>query len=369
MLGVAHFYYSRELPPRAVAIAKVKARPTTPADLVDIDSTPYLQGALTVAAYPSGAPVFEAPGLGVSIPVSGAQQYVLENQFFEITNVYDDSGVPLYYKHTLPRPVTVVQVRDLAGEVLTGHKIINGALYHDYDGRAAWVSYYEGGSFKTEVLRYDAALSRSNVSTPSTYTFSTGGILSVYTYGAYHLRFTEPNGYFVQAPYSVPLNDPWYVRIRFSLRPVPPEWGRQIFLPSAPYQLGTWIPGKVLDPHLLEFERKNIYFDGTYPDILVYDQNFNLKYALDGSLPESYPDKGFVFPWRRHQCLSLDKKHARVQVAVEIEPTDQVFGFYSYAEPDVVFQALDVNPFTNPAVKNRVVEIYYADRSSNLPPR
>ena len=30
---------------------------------------------------------------------------------------------------------------------------------------------------------------------------------------------------------------------------------------------------------------------------------------------------------------------------------------------------LDVNPFSNPALKDKVIEFYYADRGSDFPPQ
>ena len=45
-------------------------------------------------------------------------------------------------------------------------------------------------------------------------------------------------------------------------------------------------------------------------------------------------------------------------LAVALAPTDRVYGFYNYYEPDIVYTALDVNPFTNKAVKNTIVEFY-----------
>jgi hypothetical protein len=46
--------------------------------------------------------------------------------------------------------------------------------------------------------------------------------------------------------------------------------------------------------------------------------------------------------------------------------TDTVYGFYSYFEPDVVYTALDVNPVTNPSIKNTVICFYYRATSSPL---
>lgn len=369
-VGVANFYYSQELPPRSVAIAKVRAKPTVPADLVDIDSSPYRVGSLTVTYYPFAEQQFVASGLGVATPVSGATQYTLENQFFEITNVLDFEAKPLFYCHKLPVTVNIVTLTDLDGNAMTGHRVVNNRIYHDFDGRPVWVKYYDRDLLKQELLQYAPALRKASVIGPETYTFTIGGLLTVFSYDTYFIRFTDPNGYRVLPPYAVPLNDPWYARIRFGLRPLPQEYARQSFMPAAPYMLATWVPGTILAPNLIEFERKNMFFDGRhYPDVLVYDENYKIKYALDGAPIESPSDKGFVFPWRRNQFLGIDPFKSRVQLGVELEPTDKCFGFYSYQEPDVVFRDIDVNPYTNPDVKNRVIEFYFADRSSILPSR
>jgi hypothetical protein len=55
----------------------------------------------------------------------------------------------------------------------------------------------------------------------------------------------------------------------------------------------------------------------------------------------------------------------RVQVAVTLDPTDICYGFYSYQEPDIVFTDLDVNPFTNQNVRNRIVQFFYKPHSSD----
>jgi len=56
-------------------------------------------------------------------------------------------------------------------------------------------------------------------------------------------------------------------------------------------------------------------------------------------------------------------------VNVDLSPSDVIFGFYSYAEPDVLFTQLDVNPFSNPALKDKVIEFYFADRANIIPDR
>jgi len=110
---------------------------------------------------------------------------------------------------------------------------------------------------------------------------------------------------------------------------------------------------------------------GQYPDVLVYDSNYQIKYALEGLPPNLTrpPDKGWLFPWRTSQILDMDARNGRVQVNVDLAPGDLVFGFYSYLEPDVLFTQLDINPFSNPTLKDKVIEFYFADRANITPPR
>jgi hypothetical protein len=74
-----------------------------------------------------------------------------------------------------------------------------------------------------------------------------------------------------------------------------------MFMPARPYMLEVWVPGKVVDKNLIEFERKETWFDPAikhYPDILVNDREYNLKYALDGVPPGlgGALDKGYLYP-------------------------------------------------------------------------
>ena len=175
----------------------------------------------------------------------------------------------------------------------------------------------------------------------------------------YYIRWTRPNGYQILPPYGDLPNDPWFPRVGFNINPWAPEWARQLFNPQPPYLLATWVPGKVLSPSIIEFERKRVFFTGSrYPDVLVFDKDYNLKYALAGAL-----GKGLLYNWKYHQFTAIDPLLARVQVAVTLEPTDICYGFYSYQEPDIVYTDLDVNPFTNQNVRNRIVQFYYKPHS------
>jgi hypothetical protein len=277
--------------------------------------------------------------------------------------------MPLFYKHTFDiGGVEKVGITDLAGNAVSAFSLIGGAVFHSLDGKPYWIQYYADGVLRTELLRYEPAMTRGTAGANS-YEFSPGGLITVNSTDVYWIRFTKRNGYQALVPYAAPSGDPWYPVIRFNLRPVAKEWARQIFSPVQPYILATWVPGTILDPHLVEFERKPAYFDGlTYPDILVYDKNYQIKYALDGSDPSGRVDKGFLFPWVRSQFIGIDAMHARCHVNVELATDDIAFAFYNYEERDVVFRDLDINPFTNPTLKDQVIEFYYADRSTSIPP-
>jgi len=130
--------------------------------------------------------------------------------------------------------------------------------------------------------------------------------------------------------------------------------------------LGTYVTGTVLDTHMIQFERPNLYNDPSHlPDILIFDEDNNFKYALDGYVqigPVKADDppylKGTVYNWQRGQITSLDLTYARVDVTVELDPTDIVWGFYTYAEPDVIYTNFDINPVTNPIAKNSILNMY-----------
>lgn len=374
--GIRRFYYAKQLPARAVAIANVRSTPSLPSDLTDIRNTPFGGGALT-ATPAQGGPAVDAAVPGNTVVLSGHSQYLLENQFFELTNEVDATGSPYYFRHPLPsNQVEQVSIVGLDGTPVTsGWKLSNGEILHDLDGAAYRVSYYDHQALRRQLLQYQPVMTRALAPAARNYSLTPGGLLSVVDAAAsYRLRFTGDNSFSVLPPYGVPPSDPWHVRVRFNLRPVLPEWANQPFLPVRPYLQASWVPGRVLASDLIEFERSPIWFDpmvGQYPDILVYDKNYQLRLALDG-VPVSLSrpnDKGYLFPWRTSQIVDMDPARGRVQVNVDLEPGDVVFGFYSYGEPDFVFRALDVNPFSNPDVKDRLVEFYWADRSYDIPPR
>lgn len=371
--GVQFVYYTRSLPARSVPIAQVTTTPASPAKLTDVNNTVYAPGALTMTMNDSPFTVFTAPDLQVPLAITGDALYKFENQFFEVTDQLDASNNPLYYQHPLPTGVVNVTVLDLDGTTVPSGFIIKtltrgtstaNYLLHSFanvnNSRETFVPrqirYVDPAGFlHIELLKYNNVIARDPFNaTPSTYTTATI-LLTVFDPGVtYYIRWFAQNGYQVIVPYNDIPNDPWFARIRFNIKPTPPEWATQVWTPQRPFQLATWVPGAVISTHLIQFERRPIRFrGGQYPDVIVYDKNFVLKYALAGKT-----GNGFLFPWRLNQFIDIDMNTGIVQTSVELDPTDIVYGFYSYEEPDVVFRSLDVNPYTNPDIRNRIVQFY-----------
>lgn len=370
--GVQQFYFTRILPPRSVAIAHVSTAPTSPATLTDISNSPYFAGDLSIrkaSTLDASPPDFIAADFMQPVMIHGATQYRINDQFFELTNVLLNDGTPGFYVHAFPSEVDqLVIILDVNNNPVTPpiFRIAN-LMYHTLDGAPYRVRYVDGsGYLHTDLLKYIPALSIAPFSSSSTTYQLTGRNLILADNGNYWIRFTQKNGYLSLVPYNNQPNTPWFARIRFGLTPPAPEWALQTFLPQRPYMLATWVPGVVLDSSLIEFERKQIFYDPlNLPSILVFDKNYVIKYALDGSQPGSPPVRGTLYNWRRGLVQFIDPYKARVQIAVQLDPTDIVFGFYSYLEPDVVYNNLDVNPFTNPAVKDKVIEFYYKDNGKD----
>lgn len=363
--GVQEWYYTRNLPSRYVAVAQVSTNPVTPADLTDILNTPYLAGDLSIRkdATDDGSPAdWIAPDLMQTIAISGSPEYRVYNQFFEITNIIADDNTPMYYSFLLSEDVQSPVILDIDGNIITTTIFRSGGiLYHSLDGAPYRIRYVDSnGYLHVDLLTYTPALqSTTSTASPTAY-IASGRLISVFGTATYYLRFTQRNGYLVLPPYNAQPNTPWYPRVRFGLTPVAPEWGTQLFLPQRPYKLGTWIPGTVLDTYLMEFERKRIFYDPAHlPDIIVFNSDYSVKYALEGTLPGTPRRRGTLYNWQRGLITGVDSYLARVEIALELELTDIVYGFYSYVEPDVIYTLLDANPFTNPTIKNKLVEFYY----------
>jgi hypothetical protein len=371
--GVQFVYYTANLPNRSIPIAKVVTTPESPSQLTDVNNAVYEQGALTMTQLTTPFTVVTAPDLQVSKIITGAFYYQFANQFFELTDQTDGSGNPLYYQHLLPNGVTNVTVLDLNGNIvpsgyvvraLTRGSVTANFLLHSLpcvnNTIQPYIQYQvryvdpNTGVLDMQVLKFYHVIA-PGVFTPSESTYIASTIVLWVNDSAttYHVRWYANNGYQILQPYNDIPNDPWRARIRFSLADIPPEYGNQVWTPQKPYQLGTWVPGSAIATHLIQFERRPILYNNQYPDVLVYDKNYILKYALTDQL-----NPGFLYPWRKNQYVDIDPNTGVLQVAVELDPADIIFGFYSYAEPDVVFTDLDINPYTNPTVRNRVVTFY-----------
>lgn len=370
--GIQEFYYTRTLPARSIEIAQVSTTPASPASLTDINNDLYLPGTLAAQGYPSGT-TFTASGIGVSVAITGYTVYTVQNQFFELTDQVDANNNPLYYQHALPIGVTNVTILDLQGNTISSGFVVRSLsraptpttyVLHSFPKVPYQVRYVDAQGFlHLELLKYQNVISLDPFNaTLSTYTRSTLNFTVFASVTTYYIRWYANNGYQILPPYGTTPNDPWFARIRFNLMPTPPEWATQVWTPHRPYILATWVPGTVLSNHIVQFERKPIYFkNGVYPDVLVYDKNYVLKYALAGTTGH-----GFLFPWRLNQFVDIDVNTAELQLAVELDPTDIVFGFYSYYEPDVIYRALDINPYTNPAIRNRVIQFFVKTDGADL---
>lgn len=90
-----------------------------------------------------------------------------------------------------------------------------------------------------------------------------------------------------------------------------------------------------------------------------------MKYVLDGIPAGSgMQAKGYLFPWRTGQISGVDPTNARVEILPDLASDDICFGFYSYEECDLIYTALDINPFSNPAVKDSVIFFFQKSQFS-----
>ena len=378
--GVAHFYYSKTLPARSVGIAQISVPALSPAQLTDVNNTVYDQGLLGVWLSTTGVtstPDFPAPALNIPVTISGSLTYYVGSQFFELTNILaDDSITPLFYVHVLPNGATHPRVLDLDGDDFTSSvkqvsSTVGGVttvtLYHSLDGAPYRVQFIDStGSLVDQVLQYTHVIARSIVSVYAGVYNLIGSLLTLPDTGDYYVRFTADNGYQVMPTYTYLPNVPWYPRVRYGLTPPPVDYALQPFVGGTiPWLQAVYVAGTVLDSHMIQFERTNVFNDGAHwPDILIFDKDNNFKYALDGYVGSASSTldtpflKGTVYPWQRGKLVSMDSTFARVDVAVELDPTDIVWGFYNYAEQDVIYTAFDCNPFTNTNAKNTILQLY-----------
>jgi hypothetical protein len=371
--GIVNFYYTQNLPADSVAIAQIQSEDFNPSDLITINNLNILDtGPLSVwknTTPLSNAADYTAPDLNQTIPISGATLYYIGNQFFEITNVVSLDNTPLYYEHVLPNGVTDATILDSENNILNVEILIqNSVLFHSQPDGYFQVRYVDNSGFiQVEMLEFTPVISQSFYTTAiNLYTY-TAKVLSVFTSGTYYIRFTQNNGYQVIVPYDAPSNVPWFARVRFGTSPTPPEWATQPFIPYKPYLLGTWTKGSVLNNSTIQFQRSKIYSNSSHlPDILIFDSNNQFKYALDGTAVGTVSTKGYLYNWKQGLINEVDNNRARVSVAVDLDPTDLVFGFYSYQEDDYLFTDLDLNPFTNPLVRNSQVTFYLKTNGINV---
>jgi len=385
MTPVTNFYYSKTLPDGAVGISKISTgKVITPADYVDLFNVLASDGqlgpgALDAQAWPVEAHYFPEVALGAplavnnNIPVTGqSYEYKVKNQFVEVTTKWDAAGDYFYY-HELPTGITQVTVLDANQQPVSGLFLVeSGKLYHSLDSGIYWVRYFINNQFQEDLVISNPVMERGPVKRGAAPCVQPGffgwthAVIDLPSWSEYHIRFTDDNRYQILLPYTSLPNDPWYPRVRFNVNPMPPEWSRMNFAPYRPYMVATWVPGKLVAPGVIEFERKRILFDGSkYPDVLVFDKDLNCKYALDGNPSSSPETNGYLYPWAKSRFAACDPVNGRVQVLAEIADDDVIYGFFFYEELDLIYTALDINPFTNPDIRNRVVELVYHQSDSN----
>ena len=376
--GIQEFYYTKTLPQNAVAIAQVKAAPASVSDLIDV-TNPVTTGSLGIWrwSHDLAGPVddltqpahWSAVGLNTNVTISGSRTYCLDSQFFELTNKTAGDGTPLYYFHPLDSAAASITILDKDGNRVDAVSLVSGGnLYHSLDGQLYWIRYVDkDGLLQKEMLKYAPVIGLTSITpTETSFTF-TGRLLEVHDVTAYSIRFTDYSCFQVLAPYGAPPNTPWFSRIRFPLTPGIPEWGQQPFLPEQPFLLASWVPGVVLDPHVVQFERRNLYDDPKRsPDVLIFDNNYQFRFALEGTYPSLARARGTTYPWKRDQIDDVDQHTGMVQVAPAVNPDDIVFGFYPYREQDVLFTGIDCNPFTNPEIRNCLIRFYSRTDSDPL---
>ena len=364
--GIDRFYYATAVPERGTAIAQVTSSIITPAQKVNILNNTYLPGNLDIWIYSDGdspAPNFSTGDYNISTLISGSMSYILGNKFFEITDQFDQQGNPLYYSHTfISNFGTIIvgsaTVLDLQGNIIETSNVNSSTYYHSMDGKAYQIRYYDSSTGVTETVLLNYA--------PAVLYNLTGNVLSVNSIRDHSIRFIKESGYKVTAPYDTPSYLPWFPRISFPIGNAIYEYNNQYFDPKKPYMRGSYVVGTVVSdlnqnfPNIIEFDRKNIYVSSTnrFPDILIFDKYNNFKYALQGSTSGKI-NRGNLYHWRGMEISNIDPYKARVQVTVDIESTDIIYGFYSYLESDFIFTSLDLNPITNPVIKDNIIYFYY----------
>ena len=148
--GIDRFFYGQTVPERGTVIAQITSSTITPAQKVSIVNIPYNAGNLNIWIYSNeGNPVpdFTIGNYNVSVNITGSNYYVLENQFFELTNRFDTDGNPLYYSHTFMVnseiiSVGTVTILDMLGNVVKTITVNSSTYLHSMDGAVYQIRYY-----------------------------------------------------------------------------------------------------------------------------------------------------------------------------------------------------------------------------------
>jgi hypothetical protein len=367
--GIAQFCYTKDLPSDAIAIASLYSTLTTPADLVDVlnSGTTAPLDVRLISTLDSSPADFTCPDYNQPITISGSTEYKVDNQFFQLSNQLDANGNYMWYIHILPAGISAT-ILDLSGNIITDSYIIVGNnLYHDLADKPYQVEYTDAfGYIHTNILKTNLIMAPSRFTAGPTSYVLLGRQLQVGTSGNLYIQFTKPDGYLTSIPWTNQPNNPWYMRIRFPLNPYLPEYSNQVFLPSRPYLLASYVPGVIFPQNIIQFQRPNIYVNpNQLPNILIFNSDFTIKHAIDGSQPGTQSNLGDQYNWQQGLIYDIDYPSATVQLSVDIGPTDIAYGFYSYVEPDYILRSIDVNPFTNPLVRNRYINFYTKSTNPN----
>src|SRR6266702_6571228 len=162
--GIDEVYYTRTLPPQAVAIAAISSPPAVASELIDAASpvTTTALGIWNASSDPAIAPDrltdparWTVPGLGISVAISGSRTYAVTSQFFDLTNVVAaDNTTPLFYKSPLDSNATSINIVDATGaRVATPTLVQNNCLFHSLTKGLFWIRYIDkNGNLQKEML-------------------------------------------------------------------------------------------------------------------------------------------------------------------------------------------------------------------------
>ncbi len=164
-------------------------------------------GGLGTHAWPVEANVFPPVALGEPLAVNNdseetgqSYEYIVENQFIEVTNKWD-SETTYFYFHPLPSGVTQVSVLDSDHEPVTVKYLIEGSrLYHTLDGGVYWVRYFANDSFHEELITSQLVMPRAPRLNKEEAPFVapdhfawTHGVIDIPSWAEHRFRFYEDN--------------------------------------------------------------------------------------------------------------------------------------------------------------------------------